>query len=303
MGTDEPNVVTGAFGYSGRHITRRLLAAGQRVKTLTGHPDRPNPFGDQVEAAPFSFDDPGALIESLRGATTLYNTYWIRFPMHRMTHEKAVENTKTLIRAAEEAGLKRIVHISVVKPSADSPYSYYRGKAAVEEAIRSSALSYAILRPTVFFGGEDILLNNLAWSLRRFPVFPVPGRGDCRIQPISVEDFAEIAVQQGQSTENVVWDVVGPETYTFRELVKFIGDAVGVKTWVLGVPKPLMLLAAKGMGLLVRDVMLTRDEINGLLDGLMASDETPRGTTKLSQWLHVNRELVGKVYASEMRRR
>jgi NADH dehydrogenase len=303
MPSPDLSIVTGALSYSGKHITRRLLAAGKRVKTITGHPGRPNPFGDKVQVAPFSFDDPGGLIEALRGATTLYNTYWIRFPMKGMTYEKAVENSKTLIRCAEEAGLKRIVHVSVVRPSHDSPYPYYRGKAAVEDAIKASSLSYAILRPTVLFGGEDILLNNISWSLRRFPVFPIAGKGDYKIQPINVEDLAQLAVEQGQKTENVILDAVGPETYTFRELARTIARSIGAGTLFIPVPRAFMLLGARMIGLLVRDVLLTKDEINGLMDGLMASDGEPTGTTKISDWLKLNEDLVGTVYASELKRR
>ncbi len=303
MKNGELSIVTGALSYSGKHITRKLLAVGQRVKTLTGHPNRPNPFGDKVEVAPFGFDDPGGLTEALRGASTLYNTYWVRFPIRRMTYEKATENTRTLIRCAEGAGVRRIVHVSIVRPSKESPYPYYRGKAEVEEAIKASSLSYAILRPTVLFGGDDILLNNIAWSLRRFPVFPIAGKGDYRIQPIHVDDLAQIAVEQGQGAGNVVLDVAGPETYTFRELTRTISKTVGTGTLLIPVPRLLMLLGARLIGLLVRDVLLTKDEVNGLMDGLLASDEEPRGTTKLSEWLKQNWQLVGTVYASELRRR
>jgi NADH dehydrogenase len=276
---------------------------GQRVKTITGHLDRPNPFGDKVAVAPFSFDDLAALIETLRGATTLYNTYWIRFPMKGMTYEKAAENSKALIRAAEEAGLKRIVHTSIVKPSKDSPFGYYRGKAEVEEAIQASSLSYAILRPTVFFGGEDILINNISWSLRFLPVFPLAGRGDYRIQPIFVEDFADLAVQAGGMKENVVWDVAGPEQYTFRELLRMICRQIGRGALLVPVPPFAMYWGARMIGLLMRDVMLTRDEVGGLMAGLLASDEEPRGTTKLSEWIALHQDLLGTVYASELRRR
>jgi NADH dehydrogenase len=303
MEAPELSIVTGALSYSGKYITRKLLALGQRVKTITGHPDRANPFGDRIEVAPFRFDDFGGLIETLRGATTLYNTYWVRFPMKGMTHEKAVENSKTLIRAAEEAGIKRIVHISIVKPSKDSPFGYYRGKAAVEEAIQGSSLSYAILRPTVFFGGEDILINNISWSLRFFPAFPIAGKGDYKIQPIFVEDFAEIAAQQGQSTENVVWDVVGPEQYTFRELLRMICRQIGRSALLIPVPPIAMYWGARMIGLAMRDVMLTKDEVGGLMAGLLASDEEPRGTTRLSEWTALNQDLLGTVYASELKRR
>jgi NADH dehydrogenase len=303
MDNGDLSIVTGALSYSGKHIARKLLAMGQRVKTITGHPNRPNPFGDKVQVAPFSFDDPRGLTEALRGASTLYNTYWIRFPMKGMTYERAAENSKTLIRCAEEAGIRRIVHISIVRPSHESPYPYYRGKAVVEDALRASSLSYAILRPTVLFGGEDILLNNIAWSLRRFPVFPIAGKGDYRIRPINVDDLAQLAVDHGQKTDNVILDAVGPETYTFRELARTIARIIGAGTLFVPVPKAFMLLGARMIGLLVRDVLLTRDEIGGLMDGLMCSDEPATGTTKISEWLQENWDLVGTVYASELKRR
>lgn len=303
METAELNVVTGALGYTGKHIARKLLALGKRVRTITGHPDRPNPFGEKLEVAPFSFDDPPRLVEALRGAATLYNTYWIRFPMKGMTFEKAVENSKTLVRAAEEAGVRRIVHVSVVRPSLDSPYAYYRAKAQVEDTIRASSLSYAILRPTVLFGGEDILLNNIAWALRRFPLFLMPGRGNYKIQPLHVDDLAQIAVDEGHKTENVIMDVVGPEVYSFRELVLTIAQTIGTNTLLVPVPRLFFTFAAGVIGLFVRDVMLTEDEVKGLTEGLLYSEEEPRGTTRLSEWLRVNRDLVGTVYASELKRR
>ena len=168
METAELNVVTGAFSYTGNYITRRLLSMGKRVRTLTGRPNRENLFGYQVSASPFNFDNPSQLMKSLQGATTLYNTYWVRFPHGQVTFDKAVENTKTLIKAAEAAGVRRIIHISITNPSEESPLPYFRGKALVEKAITNSKLSYAVVRPTVIFGTEGILINNIAWLLRRF---------------------------------------------------------------------------------------------------------------------------------------
>lgn len=124
------NVVTGAFGYTGKYITRRLLGRGRRVKTLTGQSGCPNPFGHRVRVAPFDFDQPEALAASLAGADTLYNTYWVRFCRGRMTFDQATENTKTLVRTTEQAGVRRIVHISITHPSPNSPLPYFRGKAA-----------------------------------------------------------------------------------------------------------------------------------------------------------------------------
>ncbi|NOZ06324.1 MAG: NAD(P)H-binding protein, partial [Chloroflexi bacterium] len=230
------DVVTGAFGYTGKYIARRLLAQGRRVKTLTGHPDRPNPFGqDRVEAVPFNFDKPDELRESLRGVSTLYNTYWVRFSHGPVTFERAVQNTKTLIEAASAAGVGRFIHVSITNPSLDSSLPYFSGKAQLEQALAESGLSYAIVRPTVIFGIEDILVNNMAWLLRHFPIFASPGRGDYRLQPIYVEDMARLVVDVAQREENVTLDAVGPDIFTFDEMVRLIAEKVGSKARIVHV--------------------------------------------------------------------
>ena len=296
------NVVTGAFGYTGKYITRLLLESVDGVTTLTGRPERPNPFGERVRAVPFNFDDPPALIESLRGATTLYNTYWVRFSHGGTTYDRAVANTKTLFSAAKAAGLRRVVHVSIANPSENSPLPYYSGKALLERALIESGISYAILRPTVIFGDEDILINNIAWLLRRFPVFAVPGSGAYRLQPIFVEDFAEIAVRAGRDDQNTVMDVVGPDIFTFDELVRLIARAVGSRSWICHVPPMLALVVSKLIGLLVGDVVLTRDEVKGLMSDLLISHDPPRGTMHIADWLAQNADRVGTHYASELGR-
>ena len=303
MADREFDVVTGAFGYSGKHIARRLIEHGRKVRTLTGRPNRPNPFGEALEVHPFNFDDPDALTESLRGAGTLFNTYWIRFHMKKMTYEQAVVNTGVLIKCAVDAGVKRLVHISIVRPSADSPFPYYRGKAAIEEMIHDSGISHAILRPTLFFGGDDILVNNITWALRHFPLFMVCGRGDYGIQPIYIEDLVDLALEHAEGTENVTLDAVGPETFTYEEFVRMIAERTVMGAWLVHVPRRVMLLASWLIGFFMRDVMLTPDELDGLMSGLMASDEEPTGTTRVTDWVSRNSELLGRVYASEMGRR
>jgi NADH dehydrogenase len=298
----ELNVVTGAFGYTGKYITERLLAAGKDVRTLTGHPHRPDPFGGRVEALPFDFERPAALADGLHGASVLFNTYWVRFPRGETTFDRAVENTKALIEAARAAGIGRIVHISISNPSEDSPLPYFRGKAVLETAVVGSGLSHAIIRPTVIFGPEDILINNIAWLLRRFPLFAVPGHGDYRVQPVFVEDVADIAVQAAGGAENTISDAVGPETYTFNELVRLIGRAVGSKARTVHVPPGAALFLSRLIGRLVGDVVLTHDEVAGLMAGLLVSAKPPAGRTRLSDWLEKNAATVGRGYASELSR-
>ena len=298
------HVVTGASGYTGRYITRRLLDGGAEVRSLTGHPDRPSPFERRVETYPYSFDDPDKLASSLEGADTLFNTYWIRFARGELTHDRAVENLRTLFDAAKVAGVRRIVHISITNATEDSPSPYFRGKALAERALRESGLSYAILRPTLIFGREDILMNNIAWMLRRFPVHPIAGSGEYRVQPISVDDLADIAIRLARESENVEIDAVGPEVFTYEDMVRLVRDKIGASAWLIHVSNSAAMLAARLMGLLVRDVVLTRDEIDGLAAGLLVSKtgEPPPGTTRLSEWLDDNARLLGSKYASELMR-
>jgi NADH dehydrogenase len=298
----EFDVVTGAFGYTGKYITRRLLAMGRGVKTLTGHPERANPFNGQVEVSPLAFDRPADLVASLRGARTLYNTYWVRFPYGEVTYERAVENTRALIAAAGEAGIEKVVHISITHPSEDSPLGYFRGKAAVERLVIGSGLSYAILRPTVIFGVEDVLVNNLAWLLRHYRLFPIPGAGDYRLQPVFVLDVAEMAVGAAKAAGNVIADAVGPETYTFEGLVRLLAQSLRSRARLVHVRPGLALFLSSLVGRAVHDVVLTQEEVKGLMAGLLVSENPPAGTTRLSEWVSRHAHLLGKKYASELGR-
>ena len=295
--------VTGATGYTGRHITARLLAEGHQVQSITGHPDRPNPFGDQVPLHPFHFDQPHQLAAILRGSTALINTYWVRFPYGDRTYAQAVENTRTLFDAAGRAGVGRVVHVSIAQADR-SQLPYFRGKATLEAALRESGLSYAIVRPTVIYGGgRDVLLNNVAWCLRRFPLFLLPS-GDYGIQPVHVEDLAALAVSEAAKTQNTLVDAAGPETYRFRDLVTLIRDTLGVRCAVLPAPRPLVYAAGRVIGLFVGDMVLTRDEVAGLSAGLCVSGDPSSGITptRLSEWLAAHKDTLGRVYASELQR-
>ena len=296
--------VTGAFSYTGRYITKRLLAQGHEVITLTGHPNRSDPFGGKVKAFPLNFDE-ADMAKNLSGVDTLYNTYWIRFDKGKNTQPQAVENTRKLVNAAKAAGVRRMVHISIANPSAESHLPYYWGKAANEKAVIESGMSYAILRPTVLYGdkgAEDVLINNIAWLLRHFPFFGQIGDGKYKIQPIHVDDLAALAVEAGGRSDNLVWDAVGPEIFTFDELVRLVGEKIGSPKPILHFAPGLALMAARAVGLFVRDVVLTPEEVDGLMANLLVSSEPPRAKTNLSDWLSANRNTVGAVYASELQR-
>ncbi len=297
------HMVTGAFGYSGRYIARRLLDMGMEVRTLTSAAQSRSPFGHLVKALPWSFDDPARLAESLRGTDVLYNTYWVRFNHARFKHAEAVENTLKLFDAAQKAGVRRVVHVSITNPDEHSTLEYFRGKGRLEQALRQSGLSYAILRPTVLFGKEDILINNIAWMLRRFPIFGVFGDGSYRIQPIYVDDLASIAIREGEARNNCVIDAIGPETFTYRELIETIGRIIGYRRPIIRVSPGIGYMIARFLGALVGDVVITREEIQGLMDGLLYTDSPPAGETKLTDWAGKHASDLGVRYASELARR
>lgn len=301
--TPELHAVTGAFGYSGRYIARRLLAAGHRVITLTNSVQRENPFGDRVKAYPFNFHKPEELANTLRGVSVLYNTYWVRFNHPAFTHADAIENTRALFSAARDAGVERIVHVSITNPSEHSRLEYFRGKAQLEAALKASGLSYAILRPAVLFGEEDVLINNIAWMLRRFPVFGVFGDGEYRLQPIYVDDLAELAVEHGAAREDVIVDAIGPETFTYRELVATVGRAIGKPRTIISIPPWAGYYLAVLLGKLMGDVVLTRDEVEGLMAGLLSVDAPPAGATSLTSWAAERGDSLGTGYSSELARR
>jgi len=298
------HVVTGAFGFSGRYIARRLLSEGRRVRTLTNKPANGDPLASRLEVRPLRFDDRTALVESLRGAAALYNTYWVRFNHRTFSYALAVDNSLRLFAAAKAAGVGRVVHVSITNASEQSPFEYFRGKARLERALRDSGQPYAILRPAVLFGQEGILLNNIAWMLRHFPIFGVFGDGRYRLQPIYVDDLAVLALDLGGLQTNEEVDALGPETFVYRDLVTTIGKIIGTPRPIVSIPPWLGLAVARVVGRVLGDVLVTRDEIAGLMADLLYVPGAPlKGTTRLTDWARENARTLGRVYLSELARR
>jgi uncharacterized protein YbjT (DUF2867 family) len=293
------DVVTGAFSYSGSAIARLLCRNGRRVRTLTGHPQRAG-ADTEIEVRRLDFSDPSGLVESLGEATTLYNTYWVRFAHGTTDHRVAVENSRTLFESARRAGIRRIVHVSILHPSLNSPYPYFRGKALVERALAETGISYAVLRPSVLFDDRGVLINNIAWLLRRLPVFGVGGDGRYRVRPIHVDDLASLALEAADWAEDRTIDAVGPERPSFLDLVRQIHAAVGSRAVIVKVPAPLLLVMSKMLGALLHDVLLTRDEYQSMAEGLADSDAPATGKVLLSTWLAEHGESLGVRYANEL---
>ena len=296
------NAVTGAFGYTGRYIANQLLSQGEPVITLTSNPRRPDPFTGRIKAFPYNFDDLNALRASLAGVDILYNTYWVRFDYGGITFDQAVENSRKLFQAAAEAGVRRIVHISVSNPHPDLELPYFRGKWLVEQVVKESGLSYAILRPTLIFGQGDILINNITYLLKRSPFFPIPGAGDYQVQPVDARDLARIAIQAATSSDNLIWDAAGQEIYSYKDMVSLIAKNINSRSRLLDMPPNLALTLVKFVNITLQDVLLTRDELRGLMANLLVTTTPPLGITSFSSWLEQNSDLLGRQYASELSR-
>ncbi len=295
--------VTGAFGYSGRQIAKRLLAKGYSVITLTNTVPPKDPFDGAVPSYPLDFNNPAGLESAMADCDVFINTYWVRFNYGSFNHRQAVENTGLLFRSACSAGVKRIIHTSIANPDKNSPFEYYRGKAQMEEMLRETNLPCTIVRPTVIFGLDDILINNIAWTLRHFPIVGYFGNGQYRIRPIHVFDFAELVVNAVEQKESAIIDAVGPEDYTYLELLRVIGRIIGVRRLLLPVPRWLGYYIARLIGWWHHDVFLTWPEIGGLMSNLLTSNAPETGNIKLSEWFRENADSVGQHYASELARR
>jgi uncharacterized protein YbjT (DUF2867 family) len=298
------HIVTGAFSYTGRYIAERLLADGERVRTLSRRrAPAQHPLAGRVDVAPLRLDDHDLLVDSLRGASTLFNTYWIRFRRGDATFQQAIENSDRLFRAAVAAGVERIVHISVSNPSDDSPYAYFRGKAAVEQRLRALDVSSAVIRPTLVFGGrEEILINNMSWCLQHLPMYLVPGDGSYRVQPVSVHDVAELAVAAGRSRDATTIDAAGPEVFSYRELLELLRREIGGVARMVNVPAAIVPPLSRLLGLPLRDTLVTAEELEALMDELLVSRQPATAATRLTSWLPQQRAWLGRRYANELAR-
>lgn len=298
------HAVTGAFGYTGRFIAQELHSRGHRVRTLTNSQPPPSEeSATPLEVHPLNLDDPRSLEGALEGVQVLYNTFWVRFEAEGFEQELAIARSANLFRAARSAGVERVVHISITNPSEDSPWAYFRGKAQIERALRESGLPHSILRPALVFGEGGILVNNIAWMLRRFPVFGVFGRGDYGVRPIHVRDLARLAVSEGAVEGQRTLDAVGPERFEYRELVDTLAKAIHCRCLRFRLPLGLGRVAARLLGLVTGDIVLTGEEIEALMAGLLDSDAPTTGEIRFSEWAREHADELGRSYAHEVARR
>jgi uncharacterized protein YbjT (DUF2867 family) len=233
------------------------------------------------------------------------HSYYIRFPYGGDTFERAVDRSAVLLDRAKRAGVRRIVHVSVSNADESSNLPYYRNKGRQERLVRESGLEFVILRPALVFGPGDILLNNIAWFLRRSPIFSVFADGSYRLQPVELGAFARVVVEAADdAATDTTTAVAGPVDYTYVDVVRSICAAVGSRAKIIHMPASLALAASWAAGFLVRDVVLTRDEAAGLMREYLFSTNPHRVGTSLDDWLQRSdvRHDLGRTYSSEVAR-
>jgi NADH dehydrogenase len=297
------DAVTGAFSYLGSYIARALLDRGRDVLTLSRRRDPAHPLAGAVAFAPLQFGDPAALAGALHGVDTLYNTYWVRFPRGRCSWDDVLANTRTLQGAAQRAGVRRVVQISVSNSALDSPWGYFRAKAVAErDLLAHTAFSHAIVRPTLIFGAGDILVNNIAWVLRRLALFVVAGDGAYRVQPVAAAEVARLAVAAGARDDAVALDAGGPDVLRFDALVALVRSAIGARSAIVHVPPAIALALAAAAGVVLRDThaLLTRVELETVMANMLVT-ATPGGGQPFAAWLSDNADGLGARFVSERR--
>lgn len=296
-------VVAGGTGFTGTYVVRNLLSNGEnKISVLSSHPRRSHEFAQGIEVNPYNFGQYDEMVKNFRDADCFINTYWVRLNFRNSSFREAVRNSQKLVDACKESGVKRIVHISVANPSHDYAYEYYRGKMEVEDYIRKSGISYAILRPTLLFGDEEILVNNITWLIRKYGFFFIFGDGKYKVTPVFVNDVAREVVRQSQLEENVTEDVVGPESYAFEEIVKLIARETGNKLRIYHLSTFFMSPVCGLLSLLRHDTVVTPEELRVVIDNKLYSGSEPLGMTKFSTWVKENSEKFGKEYHSEVER-
>jgi NADH dehydrogenase len=296
-------LITGASGFIGGAIAERLIARAE-IRSLTFHPAK-NRFGDRVRSFAYDFDRPERMADAFRGVDVFVNSYYVRFNYRNCTFERAVDQTRPLLAAARAHEVRKIVHVSVSNADEQCDLPYYRNKGRIERLVKESAVAHTILRPAIVVGPGDILINNIAYFLRRLPVFTIFGRGDYRTQPITLEAFADVAVEaiDGGYTGQTL-QLAGPSDWTFLELVRAVKTAVAGRARIVHAPPFIALAALNAAGLLLRDVILTGDEIKGLTRECLYSREPLRRGADFGSWLALDstRSTLGVKYASELAR-
>ncbi len=261
------NLVTifGGSGFVGRHTVRALARAGWRIKVATRHPARGfflRPLGSvgQIDFVKCDVSDPQSVAQALAGAQAAINLTGILFEKGQSFEDVQADGAANIAQAAAAAGLGALVHVSAIGADAESDSTYAVTKAQGEQAVREAFPGAVILRPSIIFGPEDGFFNKFAEMARLFPALPLVGGGRTRFQPVFVGDVAQAIVAALSRQDGRTYELGGPTTYSFKDLLQLILRETGRKRALIPLPFALASLKAAFLQLLPNPI-LTMDQV------------------------------------------
>lgn len=237
--------VVGATGFVGRHVVPHLVTQGHRVRALSRDGERRPDWGSEVEALDADVTTGAGLDDGLRGAEAVVHLVAIPREQGGRTFEEVnVRGVERVLAAARAAGVRRIVHLSVLGVSDDPRLAYLHSKWRGEQLVRESELEWVVLRPSLLFGEGDGFFNLVKVTLTWWSpgIVAIPGDGSTRFQPLSVDDLA-IAVERSlvePARAGSVYEIGGPAYVTYREIVDRVMAVTGKRRLKLGMPVPLL---------------------------------------------------------------
>jgi len=261
------NLVTifGGSGFVGRHAVRALARAGWRIKVATRHPARGfflRPLGSvgQIDFVKCDVGDAASVAQAVAGAQAVVNLTGILFEKGQTFEDVQADGAAHIAQAAAAAGVRALVHVSAIGADLESDSTYAVTKAQGEQAVREAFPGAVILRPSIIFGPEDGFFNKFAGMARFLPALPLIGGGHTRFQPIFVGDVAQAILVALSRQDGRTYELGGPSTYSFKELLQLILRETGRNRALIPMPFALASLKAAFLQLLPNP-LLTMDQV------------------------------------------
>jgi NADH dehydrogenase len=265
----ETKLVTifGGSGFVGRHTVRALAKAGWRIRVCVRYPNQAfflRPAGTVGQIAPLKCDvtDPDQVARVTAGADAVINLTGILVSRGQSFDEVHAEGARNIAEAAAQAGVGALVHVSAIGADSESASHYAQSKAEGEARVRAAFPAATILRPSIVFGPEDNFFNRFAGLARFVPALPLIGGGKTRFQPVFVGDVAAAVTTAltSQAARGRTYELGGPMTYSFKELMEIVCRETGRRRVLVPVPFGLALFKSFFLQMMPRP-LLTPDQV------------------------------------------
>jgi NADH dehydrogenase len=264
--------LTGATGFVGRNILKRLLAEGHSVRALVREPEEAGALkAEKVELMAGDVAEGAGLDQGMQGCDAAIHLVGIIVEKGKNTFERVHHlGTRNVVEAAKRMGLKRMVHMSALGARADGAAKYQTTKWKGEEEVRGSGIRYCILRPSLIFGKGDGFVTQMMNTMRSAPLFrPVPGDGKPKFRPVSIDDVTACFVHAltTEAATNQTVKLGGADELTLNEVLAEIARCAGVRKPAVHIPMPLMFAGATVAQSLLKNPPITVDQLKMLREG------------------------------------